>query len=319
VTGEFSLDAIRGLRADPRTPLDEAVYAAQQRFGRMGGSFPIHFRPPTGYEVVPALDLLEVERLRSYFVRAIAEWSSSPSEEDQRAAASRFVRRYAGAIGTAALVPLANGVALDVSLERVSLLIRSNLTLGVVLDLEGSDISVSPDRPTTWPIEELGRPISVPSAADLRDRAFEALFGRNLAPAFERILEAIHVSDRLLWTNAAESIELMYEYGEPNADPAEWAPFEADRRAIHEAEAVAGIDGPNPARGLIEWEDFDDPLVPGPQQMRRVCCANFVIPGRPGKYCRTCGLIPFEERHRLWVQFMTTNRDAEQVPWPPLG
>jgi ferric iron reductase protein FhuF len=295
-------------------PLQAAVWATFRNFGRIGASYPVYFRRPACWETVPAEELLRLENLRGYFTRAINEWSDHPSEEDQRAAASRFLRRYVGSIAAAALIPLSGGVALDVAVPRVQLLIRSDLTLGTVIDLAGATVYASPARPTRWPIEA----VALPSVEELRQRAYESLFRDHLVPALERIHSAIGVSWKLIWTTVAESIEYMYEHAPPYFDDAGWAPI-AEDRAVVRADTVPGIEGANPMKGLIEWEDFGDPEVAGPVQLRRVCCVNYVVPGRGTPYCRTCGLLSASERHRLWRQYVAQHREETSCRWPPLG
>jgi ferric iron reductase protein FhuF len=303
-------------------PLQSAAYATFRKFGRIGASYPVYFKRPGGYEAVPAEELLRPENLRGYFTRAINEWSDRPTEEDQRAAASRFLRRYAGSIVGASLISLSGGVALDVALPRVQLLIRADLTLGSVVDLAGATAYVSPARPTAWPIEA----VSVASAEELRRRAYQSLFRDHLVPAIDRVHSAIGVSWKLIWTTVAESIEYMYEHGRPYFDDAGWAPIAEDRAVIHLAGMVPGIEGANPMKGLIEWEDFGDPEIPGPVQLRRVCCVNYIVPGRGSRasdptsgYCRSCGLLSAEQRHRLWRRYLTGHREETACRWPPLG
>ena len=299
-------------------PLQSAAYATFRNFGRIGASYPVYFKPPGGYEVVPAEDLLELENLRGYFTRAINEWSAHPSEEDQRAAASRFLRRYIGSIAGCALMPLSGGVALDVALSRVQFVIRADLPLGTVVDLEGATTYVSPARPTAWPIG--GVPVA--TVEELRRRAFERLFRDHAVPATGQVHSAIGVSWRLIWSTVAESIEYMYEHARPHFDDAAWASIAGDL-AVIDADSVPGIEGPNPMQGLFEWEDFNDPEIPGPVRLRRVCCVNYIIPGRgsvrSGGYCISCGLLSAEERHRLHRQYLTQRREEPSCRWPPLG
>jgi hypothetical protein len=298
-----------------RSSLERAVRAAQAKFGRLGASYPIYLNPPPGVEVVPQAELLDLANLSRYFERSIREWTDHPEDEDIRAAASRFLRRFCGSVAAAALVPLANGVAVDVSIPRVSLLIRRDMTLGTVLNLDGAEVYTSAGRETTWPVD--GR--TLPTATELRRRAFESLFAENLVPSFERVLQAVHVSPRLLWTTAAESIELMYEYGRVYFDEDSWKPLEEDRLAVHFDAMLPGVAGQNPMLGLLDWEQFDDPLLPGRYQVRRICCVNYVIPGRKPSYCRTCGLLSAAERWELWRRYVVANQQAIVCPWPPLG
>jgi hypothetical protein len=293
------------------------MLASMARFGRMGASFPIFVEPPPPwYEVVPCEELLDRANLSTYFERSISEWTQHPEEEDVRAAASRFLRRFCGSIAAAALIPLANGIAWDVSIGRVSVIIRKDMTLGTVLDLDGADIFTSPERPTTWPLEDT---TPLPTAAALREKAFKSLFGDHFVPAFARVLDVVKVSPRLIWTTAAESIELLYEYARPYYDKASFEPLAEDREAIHFGATIPGVDGPNPMLGMVEWETFDDPLLPDPVQLRRVCCVNYVVPGRNPSYCRTCGLLSAEERHQQWQRYVIAAREATSCAWPPVG
>jgi ferric iron reductase protein FhuF len=133
------------------------------------------------------------------------------------------------------------------------------------------------------------------------------------------VLEVVRVSPRLLWATAAESIELLYEYGRPYFDEDAWKPLEEDRQALHFDATLPGVEGPNPMLGLLEWERFDDPLLLDEYQVRKVCCVNYVIPGRKPSYCRTCGIISAERRRDLWRQYVVANRTATVCAWPPTG
>ncbi len=282
------------------TTLDEAVSAAVAQLGRFGAAYPVYLAPPSGHEIVRATELLEPIALRAASERSIREWTARPQDEDIRAAVSRFARRYCGSIAAAALVPLANGVAFDVGLERVAFVIRNDMPMGVVLGIDSVPPIVSPSRPTGWPHEEAR---SVPSLSALREAALGSLFGEHLQPAFDAILREIHVSPRLLWSTAAEQIDLLYESAVESLDPRSNEPFQADREAILFAGELPGLSRPNPMRDLLFWETADDPAFPRPLQVRRVCCVNYVVPGRPNTWCRTCGLISPEERLELWRSF----------------
>jgi ferric iron reductase protein FhuF len=160
---------------------------------------------------------------------------------------------------------------------------------------------------------------TVPTRTELREHAFKSLFGENFAPSFERVLQVVHVSPRLLWTTAAESIELLYEYGRPYFDAESWRLLEEDRVAVQFGAALPGVEGPNPMLGLLEWERFDDLLLPDQYQVRKICCVNYVIPGRKPSYCRTCGIISGAQRKELWRRYVVANQEASVCAWPPIG
>jgi ferric iron reductase protein FhuF len=280
-----------------RPALGEAIASSVAPLGRFGASYPVYLEPPAGHEIVRAEDILASANLRTFCERAITAWTQHPEEEDVRAAASRFMRRYCGSVVTAALVPLAHGVALDVSLPRMSFLIRTEMPMGVVLDLDGAELFTCRDRPTTWPI----RARELASTTELREQAIGSLLGNNLVPAFDAVLGYVQLNPKVLWSTAAEQIDLMYENAFAGLGERAFVPFGEDRTAILFGDRVAGVPGPgsNPMRDLLEWEDAHDPEFPRPLQVRRTCCVCYVIPGR-NAYCRTCGLISADERLAMW-------------------
>jgi ferric iron reductase protein FhuF len=275
--------------------LAEALAAAVAKLGRFGASYPIYLEAPTGEEVHPAAELFATRNLRRFCERSIAEWTIRPDVEDIRAAASRFMRRYCGSMATAALVPLAHGVAFDLSIDRVAVLIRSEMPMGVVLDPAGAAPFGSPRRPTLFPIAT--RPL--PTVAALREAALVSLVGDNLAPAFEHIMGFAQLNPKVLWATTAEQIDLLFEDAVVGHDARELAPYAEDREAILFGPMLPGVDGPNPMLDLLTWEEADDPQFPRPLQVRQICCVCYVIPGRD-TYCRTCGLLTPQERLELW-------------------
>jgi ferric iron reductase protein FhuF len=277
------------------TDLADAIAASVTKLGRVGRAYPIYLEPPAGEEVVAATDIFATANLRHYFHRAIAEWTDHPEEENLRAAASRFMRRYCGSVATAALLPLANGVAVDVALRRVSVVVRSEMPMGVVLDLDDAALATSPERPTTWPIAG----VSTTSAHELRNRALRSLFGDNLGPAIERIYHHVHLAPKVLWGTAAEQIDLLYENAVDHHDEPWVRAMADDREAILFAEQVPGVHGPNPMRDLLSWETVADPQFPRPLQVRNACCICYLIPGRD-TYCRSCGRLEPDERLAIW-------------------
>jgi hypothetical protein len=293
-------------------PLARAVADAVARLGRFGSSYPVYLAPPSGYEIVTAEDMLQPERLGSYCERAITAWTQHPEEEDIRAAASRLMRRYCGSLASATFVPLAHGVALDVSLPRVAFLIRDEMPMGVVLDLSADGPWVSPERPTAWPLDDAR---SVATLAELRERAWLSLFSEHLAPAIERVLSYAKLNPKVLWSTAAEQIDLLYENALDGFGPTELANLSADREVALFASTLPGLLGANPLRNLLTWETVADQAFPRPLQVREICCVCFVIPGR-NAYCRTCGLISQEERLTLWRSWRASVADQEAASRP---
>lgn len=296
--------------------LQSAIYESHQKLGRLGASYPIFLDAPAAWEVIPALELLTTEHMTGFFERAILEWTDHPEEEDLRAAASRFMRRYVLSVAAPTYVALANGVAWDLTLDRISIVMRPDLPLGAVIDLRGLTTYTTPERPTAWPIDGT----AVATLDELRDRALRPLFGDVHVRSFDRVLEHVHVSPKLLWSTAAENVDYFYDNALGLTDGDERDRYAADREWILFADRLPGIDGDSPIRGLLGWDDFrDDPLFPRLLQVRTMCCVNYVVPGRNPPYCRTCGLLTPTQRRELWRRYATERDTATAVPWPPKG
>jgi len=273
-----------------QTALDRAV----ESVGPLARPYPIYLAEPPGAESIAAVDLMESVTLRRYAARAVKEWSDRPLDEDPRAAVSRLIRRYLGSVVTAALVPLVHGVGLELAPERVRVIMQSDLPQGTIIDAR--EVLVSAERPATWPV----RGTEVASVAQLRDRVIAALLG-HISWSFAAIIGSIRVSPNLLWSTAAEQVDLLWEYAIDGPTPAAFAAASADREQLLFADTLPGVAGPNPMRELLYWEPAGDRVHQ--IQVRRVCCANFVVPGRTQGYCRNCDLITVEQRLLMWDEY----------------
>jgi len=277
---------------------DQALQAALDRavesVGPLARPYPIYLTQPLDAESIAAVDLMERETLRSYAARAVKEWSGHPLDEDPRAAVSRLIRRYLGSVITAALVPLVHGVGLELAPKRVRVIMQSDLPQGTVID--AGQVLLSAERPATWTV----RGTEVASIAELRDRVFAALLG-HISWSFAAIVASIKVSPNLLWSTAAEQIDLLWEYAIEGRTPAAFVAASADREQLLFAKELPGMAGPNPMLGLLYWEPAGDRIHQ--IQVRRVCCANFVVPGRTQGYCRNCDLITEERRLVMWDEY----------------
>ena len=273
-----------------QTALDRAV----ESVGPLARPYPIYLAEPPGAESIAAVDLMESVTLRRYAARAVKEWSDRPLDEDPRAAVSRLIRRYLGSVVTAALVPQVHGVGLELAPERVRVIMQSDLPQGTIIDAR--EVLVSAERPATWPV----RGTEVASVAQLRDRVIAALLG-HISWSFAAIIGSIRVSPNLLWSTAAEQVDLLWEYAIDGPTPAAFAAASADREQLLFATDLPGITGPNPMRDLLYWEPAGDRVHQ--IQVRRVCCANFVVPGRTQGYCRNCDLITEERRLVMWDEY----------------
>jgi ferric iron reductase protein FhuF len=242
--------------------------------------------------------------MRDLAARALKEWTDTPLDQDPRAAVSRMMRRYAGALVTAALAPLAHGMGLDASPDRVRVIIRNDLPRGIVLAVD--EVLVCPERPARWTVA--GRDVG--SLGRMREDVFARLFG-HFAWAFERVIANIRVSPQLLWSTVAEQVDLLWENAMDGRDAEVFARAVEDRDLALAGETLPGVPGANPMRDLLFWEPSNEP---GHRvEVRRVCCANFVVPGRPDVYCRNCGLITPAERLAKWSDWRASVKRGSWV------
>jgi len=274
--------------------LQSALADAVASVGPLARPYPIYLATPEGAETIAAEELMQRDTLRSYAARAVKEWSDRPLDEDPRAAVSRLIRRYLGSVITAGLVPLVHGIGLDLSPARVRVIMQSDLPQGTVVDVD--EVFVSAERPATWPV----RGTDVGSAASLRERVLRPLLA-HLSWTFDSVVANIKVSPHLLWSTAAEQIDLIWEYAIEGQSPEAFQRARDDRDHLLSSETLPGIGGPNPLRDQLYWEPASDGLHR--IQVRRVCCANFVVPGRTQGYCRNCDLITAERRLVMWDEY----------------
>ena len=103
----------------------------------------------------------------------------------------------------------------------------------------------------------------------------------------------------LVWTNAAEWVANVSDAADEYLAADEAAPFLADRITLFAGDAIPGVSGPNPMRGLISWRRFDAPDFPHGVQTRQVCCVTYMLPDRLGRLCQNCDFLPLEDRVAL--------------------
>lgn len=290
----------------------EVLVASLKRFGRFGSSYPIYVAAPSGAEVVRTAELFEKENLRRASERAILEWTSHPEEEDVRAAFSRFWRRYCDSLALPLILPLANGVALDFSFARTSFVISGDMPHGVVVDLAGAELFTCDERPSSWTVHGT----KLRTAEELRERAQGNVLGQHFQVVIDHVLESVRVSRGMLWAGLAEAIDLGYDAAVDHYTAEEYAPLKEDRDRLLFGATLPRIPGANPLAGQLKWEHI--PGFKRPQQVRKICCFNYVVPSRPEPYCRTCGVITREERLMIWGRFARDPKAKDSLIDPPL-
>jgi hypothetical protein len=216
-------------------------------------------------------------------------------EVDARAAASRITRQLSGFLTYVAGTGLARGVGLDLSLANCRVVRRHNLPFAVALDVPDDAVVRCAERETTWTGE--GR--AVETLAELREIVWRGLYGGAIAPLFATMAQLVKAAPSLHWSNAAEAAGILSDAAEEYLGADEARPFVADRQALLEADALPGVAGPNPLRGLVTWIPGDLPEIPSGVMTRRVCCLSFYMPDRLGRLCQDCEFLPLDERIAL--------------------
>jgi ferric iron reductase protein FhuF len=286
-------------------PLDgiDALVARLHEHMPPPARYALYLVPPPGAATLSAKELLGHETLARFFVGALSDLTDTPARQDQRIAAQRFVKKYTAAILPASLLPLAGGVAIDASLDRLRFIVEGDLLRGVML--AALDARTSSGRPAAWPIDAP----AVRSLDDLRAHALETLFYGNLVPAVDAVLRVAHVSRRMLWCGVSEQIDLFYS-GARLAGVGDPATLDADREVVLNAETLPGTSLRNPNHGTftLEYEPRLDRLF----MVRGVCCMQFRLRD-PARYCTNCGLPTREERGVLRLKSAQVGNDP-RVP-----
>jgi ferric iron reductase protein FhuF len=288
--------------------LNERILAGLSEVGRLAAGYPIYLSAPEDEDVVACSHLLTDDHLREYAARGISEWCDDPAKYP-RPAASNFVRFYVASLTSALELPLAHGVAFDLSIPRVSLIIKEGEAMGVVLDTDGAPGWVDRHHPNPWPLPG-AEPVST---LELRERAFATYFSGHVTPMIDQVSRSERLARRVLWAHVAEQIEEFAEEAMYVASDDVRDAMDAVRRLLLFSELIPGVNGPNPLLGRLRWDDFDDPVLPRPIQMRKPCCLFYLLPG--GQYCRSCDLISFEQRQERWREWVVN----EYGPTGPPG
>jgi hypothetical protein len=249
--------------------------------------------------------LLDADYLRTAIARARPAVTDPPEPEnpkdrDLRICSSRMSRQYCAALTTVALAGLANGVGIDLSPARCTVIFRDNLPsqLALAPAYRADEVLRCARRPTTWPVSGP----AVASVEELREHVWTNLYARNLRPLFAAAVGTVKAPERLLWTNAAEWVAIVMDAAVDHLEPAAAAVVVAEGRALLEAESLPGFAGaPNPLRGRLEWVPFDDDGFGFRQgvQTRHLCCLVYLHTDRHGRLCQNCPFLPLSDRAAL--------------------
>jgi ferric iron reductase FhuF-like transporter len=280
-----------------------------QELGRwLEGRFVVE--PRAGDQIIPAENYLDLDFLRAAIEAVkttnLAATYRAPDgfdmgggddhDIDVRIATSRFTRQYCSSLSITALTALACGVGLDLSIRRCRLVLRNNIPFYAHLDVDESAILRCRERPTRWPISD--GPV-VDSLAELRTHVWRKLYAENVVPVFERAHQLTKVAPRLLWSNCAEWPGMVSDAAEEYLDSGRARAYVEDRIAVLQADALPGVAGRNPMRGLIDWLPTDAPDFTSGVQTRKVCCLTYMLPDRLGRICQNCSLLSVEDRVAL--------------------
>ncbi|TCO46471.1 ferric iron reductase [Actinocrispum wychmicini] len=248
--------------------------------------------PDLAPEPVPGERFLD----SGFLCEAIARAQPTSQDADPRIGVSRMSRQYCAALTCVALVGLANGVGVDLSPGRVSVVFRDHLPSRIALrrGYRARHVLRCSDRPTRFPVTGP----AVATVEQLREHVWTSLYARNLAPMFAAAVSLVNVPDRLLWTNAAEWVGVVMDAAIEYLPPALARPVVTECHALLDARTLPGLAG-NPMRGLVEWFAFDDKEPKQGIQTRHLCCLAYLHSDRAGRLCSNCPLLPLPDRAAL--------------------
>jgi hypothetical protein len=265
--------------------------------------------PTPGDDVVPATRFLDLDYLRAAILRAghvgrdDGLCVDGGPRVDLGPAASRFARHYTAAATVMALAGLARGIGLDVSARHCNYVYRQSVPFYMTLNTPGASVLQCAERPTPWRVDGP----TVGTVRELRHHVWTTLYAFNIAPVFAQILEVTNLSQKVLWTNAAEWVAIISESAEEYLGPEEARPFVDDRLALFDLAALPGLRGSNPLADRIEWHELTGPGGHRDIHTRRVCCTTYLLADRDGRLCGSCPFLPPDERSAL-------RRERQGVP-----
>jgi Ferric iron reductase FhuF-like transporter len=295
-------------------PSDEAWQAALiARLQTLGPSVGDRLvaRPPTGSDLVPAERFGEVDFLRRSIVDCGESLAGSMDgtvvddvpEMRLAVAASRFTRHYVSSLTSAALVGLASGLGLDLSPRRCVMVVRGSLPRQSLVADSDDGLVTCDRRPSTWRTEGG----SVSTVDDLRRYVWSRLYAEHLAPLFAATTVLTGAAPQLLWSNAAEWVAYVADSAVERLGQTGAVPIVEESEALLHADAIPGIDGPNPLAGLMAWIPVEASDFPRGVPTRRHCCITYLLPARLGRLCENCPFLPLGERIAL-------GRETRQAP-----
>jgi ferric iron reductase protein FhuF len=249
-------------------------------------------------EAVAATEFLDDEYLENAMARASGAVGDGPVGLTFHAGVSRFVRHYTGSLSIPALVGLAEGVGVDVSPARCTMLMWKDVPFRIIVNLADTDVDRCEERPTSVPAD--GRRFE--SLTELRNEVCQKLYAEHIAPLITRIADISGISAALLWTNAAEWIGVISEAAREYLGDEAAEPYLADRRAILATDRFPGIDLANPVRDRLDWTPLERDAYPYEVATRRLCCLTYLLDDRYGRLCASCPQLPLDEKVALVLE-----------------
>ncbi|NIK61449.1 IucA/IucC family C-terminal-domain containing protein [Kribbella shirazensis] len=215
---------------------------------------------------------------------------------DMRAYVSRYVRHYAGSLSIAALVGMAEGIGLDLSVSRCSFVLWKTIPFRLVLDQRDDEVVRCSERPASW---SAAGPV-LETLDELRAHVCSRLYGEHLDSFVNTVAERTNLAPGLLWTNVAEWPTTMSAAACEYLDDDVAQGYVDDQRMLLEDEVLPGVTGqPNPLRDRMDWTHVDDGAFPDEVATRRLCCLSYLLEDRFGRLCANCPHLPVEEKVAL--------------------
>jgi ferric iron reductase protein FhuF len=259
---------------------------------------------PPGAEVVPAERFHDSAFLRQAIVKSgeslLHAASANPNEGVMKtaAAASRFTRHYVGSMTASAIIGLARGVGFDLAADRCVKVVETGLPRKHLLPESDEGIVTCAERPASWQADETAV-ATVATVDDLRRYVWERLYAHHVGPLLAVVRDETPATARLLWSNAAEWVAYTADMAVTYMGVDDAWPIVVEARALLDAPALPGVDGPNPFTGLVEYVPVDDPEFPIGVSTRHHCCSTYMLPARTGFLCGNCPFLPLPERMAL--------------------
>ncbi len=225
------------------------------------------------------LDIVGLETEES-FVHLLDGFGAILQSPDRRVTGSLWIKRYSSLIVSAMYVWIRHGYGIDLSLDRVKVLLNKDGINLIVLDYRQLDLLKS-----------------FRSGEQQTEVYLQHLFSVNVCPVFKRTVQHSGIQEATLWATLSYSLAYWKEewIREDSSSEVRLRIDDVYRRMAEHAKPEWFVEKTtNPLN--CRFRSVENPFQTDKHiLLREKCCLNYRLPGED-RYCYTCPLISDERR-----------------------